>query len=464
MRKYLERRTFLRGMLGGGVASIALPQLDAMLNLEQTAYADGTTQPVRFVSWFYGDGFILDRFEPIGVGANWQLNTHMQPLAEVKNYLNVVTGLSNRCKQQITHHEGMSIWNGYTMVDIGQGQGFYSNPGGPTIDHLIAETLAGQTPIHSVHLGISKAQSPADYGWTMHALSHRGYLQPNEPITSPSAAWQALFGTFVQPKDDRELRLSILDSVKGEVDTLRPKLGALDKMRLDAHLDSIAALETKLSTAVPVCELPADPMFENSEALNNEMLTHVNELMSDLMVYAFTCDLTRVASVLFIEGAAEPQLSEVQNANGSWHQASHSPNTWGVGGYFDNGQIYMMERFNYFLNKLKNATDLDGTSLLDNSMVMLSSDCSDGATHAITRQPIILAGHGRGYLKYPGIHYQPMPLGNYNYGSWPGNSTGNTTDVLVSLLRAFDPNVSWVGEAANLNGAGSGTALEDILA
>ncbi|NVB43064.1 DUF1552 domain-containing protein [Pseudenhygromyxa sp. WMMC2535] len=464
MRKYLERRTFLRGILGGGVASVALPPLDAMLNLEQTAYADGTPDPVRLITWFYGDGFMLRSFEPIGVGADWQLNTHMEPLAGVKDYLNVVTGVQNRCQQQITHHEGMTVFNGYTMADIGEGQGFFSNPAGPTIDHLVSEALAGQTPISGIHLGISKAQSPADYGWTMHALSHRGYLQPNEPITSPSAAWQALFGALSGSKDDSELRLSILDSIKGDVATLESKLGAADKIRLEAHLDSIAALEAKLAVVDPLCAIPPDPMFENSEAINNELLTQVNEMMSDLIIYAFSCDLTRVATVMFLEGAAEPTLGEVEGATGSWHVASHSPGSWTEGSYFDHGQRYMMERFGYLLEGLKNTVEIDDTNLLDNTMALLSSDASDGSTHAISRQPMLIAGHGRGHLKHPGIHYQPEPLSDsYSYGSQPGPSSGNTSDVLLALLQGFDPDAAWIGEEDE-GGAGSGTPLTDIMA
>ncbi|PRP89885.1 hypothetical protein ENSA5_69910 [Enhygromyxa salina] len=467
MRKHLKRRTFLRGALGGGIASIALPPLDAMMNLEQTAFADGSSQPRRYVSWFRGNGFILDRFEPIGAGADWQLNDHMTPLAGVKDYLNVVTGLTNRCKETITHHEGMTVFNGYTMVDIGQGQGFFSNSGGPTIDVLISDALAGQTPIASVHLGASKAQSPADEGTTMHNLSHRGHLQPNAAITNPSAAWQSLFGSFVQPKDDRELRLHILDSVKGEVSTLQSRLGAEDKVRLEAHLDSIAALEAKLMTATPVCELPMDPMFDNSDAVNNEQLTLVNELMSDLLCYAFSCDLTRVATMLFLEGAAEPSLGEVPGNDSSWHQYSHNVNSWDVGGPFDNGQYYLMERFGYLLTKMRDTIEFDGTNLLDNSIVLMSSDASDGSVHSIQRHPMILAGAGGGYLKYPGIHYQPEPLsGNYSHGSHPGPTSGNTTDVLMSIMRAFDDSVSWIGEQPNDQGegAGSGTPLTEILA
>lgn len=462
MKKHLKRRTFLRGALGGGVACVALPALDAMMNLEQTAFADGSSSPRRYMSWFFGNGFILDRFEPIGAGANWMLNTHMQPLMAVKDYLNVVTGLTNNAQDAITHHEGMTVWSGYTMTDIGQGQGFFSNCAGPTIDALISEALAGQTPISGMHMGVSKAQSPADYGTTMHALSHRGYLQPNQAITNPSAVWQQLFGTFVQPKDDRELRLHILDSVKGEVSTLKSKLGPADNIRLDAHLDSIAALETKLSTAPPMCMLPPDPMFTNNEAINNEMLSYTHELMSDLICYAFACDLTRVATMLFIEGAAEPSLTEIPGNSNSWHEYSHNVGSWGVGDSFDNGQIYMMQRWAYLLQRMLDTVEIDGTNLLDNSMVLLSSDSSDGSIHSIRRQPMVIAGHGSGYLKYPGIHYQPAPLsGNYSYGNHPGPSSGNTSDVLLSILKAFDPAATWIGEQ---NGAGSGTPLTDILA
>lgn len=461
MRKHLKRRTFLRGMLGGSVATIALPPLDAMMNLTQSAFADGTDMPVRYVSWFWGNGIMIDKWEPIGVGAGYQLNQHTMPLAAHKDYLNFVTGLDNRCKEQITHHEGMTVWSGYTMADIGQGQGFFSNTAGPTIDALISELTKTKVPISGIHTGVSKAQSPADYGTTMHALSSRGYLQPNPANTNPSAVWQSLFGSFVQPKDDRELRISILDATKEDVATLKSKLGAADLVRLDAHLDSIAALQNKLSTAAPVCELPPDPNEDNSESLNNEKLTLINSLQAELIAYAFQCDITRVATLLFIEGAAEPSLTEIPGNNDSWHQYSHNTGSWGDGGPFENGQIFMMSRLADFIGTLKAATEIDG-NLLDSTILMASSDCSDGSVHAISRHPILLAGHGRGYLKYPGIHHQPAPLAaNYSYGEWPGPSSGNTSDVLLAILQRFDPTASFIGEQ---NGAGSGTPLAEILA
>lgn len=464
MRKHLKRRTFLRGVAGGGVATVGLPVLDAMFNLEQTALADGTSRAKRYVSWFYGNGFILDRLEPTTTGPNWQLSPHLMPLANVKDYLNIVTGLSNRSKATITHHEGMTAFSGYTMTDIGQGPGFFSNAAGPTIDHRITEHLGDPSPLH---VGVSKAVSPADYGTTMSNLSHTGYLAPNTRKNSPSEAWQFLFGNFVQPKDDRALRESILDAIREDVATLKSQIGPADKNRLDAHLESVWSLEQKLISTPPTCDIPANPNFENSEPVNAEQMTYVNELMSDMITYAFACDITRVATLMFLEGAAEPQLTEIEGASGSWHQASHAAWNWEVGSYYDNGQIYMMDRWAYLLESLMNTVELDGTNLLDSAIVLLSSDASDGSVHAITRQPMLLAGHAHGHLKFPGVHYQPQPLSpSYSYGSSPGPSDGNTTDVLMAILRAFDPNAEWVGEEPDAfgNGAGSGTPLADIMA
>ena len=463
-RKHLPRRRFLQGALGGAVAAVGLPTLDAMFNLEQTALADGNSLPLRYVAWFFGNGFVLDRFEPATTGPGWQLSPHLQPLAGVKDYLNIATGLSNRSKVKITHHEGMTAFSGYTITDVGHGPGIFSNAAGPTLDHRIAEILDDQA---SLHLGVSKANSPADNGSTLEYLSHRGYGMPNPRINNPSDAWQSMFGVFVEPAPDRELRLSILDAVREDTATLKAELGPRDRVRLDEHLGSIRALEKKLTAVPPACDLPRDPLFENLEPINSEQMVYVNELMADLIVYAFACDLTRVATLLFVEGAAEPKLGGLANASGSWHGASHEPYNWGVGSYFDRGQVYMMERWAYLLERMKDTVELDGTNLLDSSMVLMSSDASDGASHAITRQPMVVAGHGRGHLKYPGVHYQPAPLSpGYQYGTWPSPSSGTLSDVLMAILRGFDPDAEWVGEQPDAYGAGagSGTPLAAILA
>ncbi|HET6584377.1 MAG TPA: hypothetical protein VFG69_13040, partial [Nannocystaceae bacterium] len=77
----LPRRTFLRGAIGGASIACGLPLLDAMLDGHGEALADGSPLPIRFVSFFFGNGVLLDRFEPTTTGANWTPSPELMPLA-----------------------------------------------------------------------------------------------------------------------------------------------------------------------------------------------------------------------------------------------------------------------------------------------------------------------------------------------------------------------------------------------
>ncbi|MCY1061784.1 DUF1552 domain-containing protein [Nannocystis sp. SCPEA4] len=438
-RRPLARRTFLRG---AAQAVIALPLLEAMLDDHGTALAGGAPLPTRFMTWFFGNGVLLPRFEPTAVGPDYPLSEQLAPLADVRDYVTVLTGLQNRCEKIITHHEGMTAFNGYTMVEV---DGLFSKAGGPTIDQLVAQTVGDATPIASVHLGISKHVSIMDSGTTMFALSHKGPNEPQYPKFNPQEVWTELFGAFVPRPDDRALRTSILDAVRDDVSRLRARLGKHDNQRLDAHLDGVSALEKKITAATPLCSLPDMPSEANVDLEGREPITAVNDVMSDLLVYAFACDITRVASCLFIGGAAETVFSELGQSAGH-HFHTHDANAQDL---VHDGVVYIMERFAALLKKFKAWEDVDGKNLLDSSIVYCSSDCAEGISHTIARQPIILAGHGRNQLIYPGIHHQVTP---FPY------SDGNTSDVLLTCLRAFDPTAASIGGGAPM----STTPLREI--
>ncbi len=444
----LSRRHVLRGAMYGGTAVVALPLLDIMLNNNGEALADGNEIPKRFVSWFFGNGVLLNRFEPAIVGAGWEPSEQLMPLAAHKDYLNICTGLRNRCDTLITHHEGMTAFNGYTMTEI---SGLFSKAGGPTIDVLVGDAIQGDAPIHSVHVGVSKRLSIMDAGTTMFALSHRGPNEPNYPEHNPQAVWANLFGSFVPKPDDSALRIKILDAIRDDVASLKPRLGSLDNQRLEAHLDSVAALEAKIMAAPPVCELPSEPTETNADVNGQEPITSVNQAMSDLIAYAFKCDITRVASVLMIGGAAETTFSEIGQGIGH-HYNTHDGNAQDTA--VNDGVKYIMGLFSDFLTSLKSTVEPDGKNLLDRTIVYCSSDCSEGLSHSVARQPIILAGHGDGYLQYPGIHYQATPMTTKN------TAAGNMSDVLLSVLQCYDATATEIGGG----GPYSNTPLPDILA
>lgn len=438
----LNRRTFLRGALAGGSAVVALPLLEAMLNTHGTALADGSPLPTRFMTWFFGNGVILPRFEPSASGADYPLSEELQPLENVRDYVTVLTGLKNRCEKIITHHEGMTIFNGFTMAEQ---KGLFSKAGGPTIDQLIAAKVSVDTPIASVHVGVSKHLSVMDSGTTMHALSHKGPNEPQYPKFNPQEVWSDLFGSFVPKPDDRALRMSVLDAVREQTMALRKKLGTLDNQRLDAHLDGVSALEKKISALPPQCTLPEMPLETNEDMNGQEPIISVNDAMADLIAYAFSCDITRVASLLFIGGAAETVFAEA-GQQGGHHNNTHDP---GRQDEVHDAVVFIMQRFAAMLEKFKATVDVDGKNLLDTSIVFCSSDCAEGLTHSINRQPIIIAGHGRNKLIYPGIHWQATP--------YP-QADGNPSDALLTILQSFDPTATSIGGGAPM----STTPLEAI--
>ena len=72
-----------------------------------------------------------------------------------------------------------------------------------------------------------------------------------------------------------------------------------------------------------------------------------------------------------------------------------------------------IEQYAYFLNKLKSIKEGDKT-LLDNSMVLFTSDLRDGNRHSPRNLPILLGGKGGGKLKTGQniIYEKDTPLAN----------------------------------------------------
>ncbi|MCH1922596.1 DUF1552 domain-containing protein, partial [Shewanella sp. A3A] len=58
--------------------------------------------------------------------------------------------------------------------------------------------------------------------------------------------------------------------------------------------------------------------------------------------------------------------------------------------------LFYMQPLAYFLDKLKNTEDVDGKSLLHNSMIVYGGCIGDGDRHNHDDLPIVVAGHGGG--------------------------------------------------------------------
>ncbi len=453
MRRFvLPRRTFLRGSLAVGTAAVGLPLLEAMLNDHGTALAGGAPLPMQFITWFIGNGYRLEQLEPSTTGAGFALSAELQPFQNVAEYLSIVTGLQNWCYAQPTHHEGMTAWNGYHPAQL---SGLFSKAGGPTLDQLIAdhiEATASPAPaIRSIQVGVSKRTSVMDSGTTMHVLSHRGTEEPLYPVFQPKAVFQTLFGNFVPQPDDKALRLQVIASVREDAKKLQAKVGAADRLRIEAHLDGLAELEETINTLPPQCPLPMEPTVENNVNVSNlsqpEPLDEVNKAMCDLIVAAFKCDVTRVASCMFIGGAAETVYHEIGQSEG-FHNLTHMGSAQAQ---VHTGVVHAHTKLAYLLEQMKATVDATGANLLDTGLVLSGSDCATGYTHNVSRQPWILVGKLRDKMK-AGYHHQVA--GPYNGNEGAANAAGNTSDVLLTILKAFDPSATSIGDLTPRNRGG----------
>src|SRR5688572_11365666 len=323
----IPRRRFLRG---AGGAMLALPIFDFLLNSNGTAFAQGQPLPKRFGVWFWGNGVRLDRWNPAATGAGWQLSPALEPLAPVKDYLNIVSNYEVHAAGPRGHHGGESgMLSGVEFIPLEHPNSLYSSKfGGPSIDQLLVTDLHPEKP--ALALGVSKRVVTSE-GPTLNFISHRGPDNPIAPEYSPAALFTRLFGSFTPPDSSdprQQLRVSVLDAVKEETNALKQKLGTADKSRLDAHLTAVDELRNRILALPPVltgaCQIPAGTADENGDVDGQERLVEVSALMNDLLVLAFACDITRSASFMFTGSVGYTFFGDVPGVESGHHDITHS--------------------------------------------------------------------------------------------------------------------------------------------
>jgi len=437
-KRQLSRRTMLRGMVAGSTVALALPALEAMLNSNGNAYADGSELPRRMITWFFGNGVALANTDlanslmwaPAATGPDYPLTSQLAPLADVRDYINLVTDLELRAKHPEVrgHHTGVSgYFSGYPYIKLDpMGANYSSKFGGPSIDQVAAGVIGGETFLPSVQLRVSKRIVSSE-GPTLEFISHKGPDQPLPPIANPQELFNKLFLGFVPPDDPtKPQRLTALDAVREDVLRLQQKVGANDRQRLDAHLTSVEQIQKQIDAIAPLCTPPMMPSETNTDMDGKEPLEEVSSVMSQLLAMAFSCDITRVASIQFT-GSVGYTVFHMLGQNKGHHDMTHeAADNAGI----DASTIKMMECFAYLLGQLRDTGEGDG-NILDQSVVLLGSDCASGLYHTDRDLPCIVAGRGGGTLKYPGVHYK--------------SNDENVSDMLLACLKSVAPEATSVG-------------------
>jgi hypothetical protein len=396
-------------MAGGTAVGLGLPLLDAMLDGNGEALAQGGALAKRFGVYFWGMGIRREAWIPSATGTNYQLTRLLQPLARHKSHFSVVTGL-NVPSGGVSHAQGPTgILTGTQMVKIGDN----AKPQGASVDQIIADTIAKGTFIRSLELEIF---GPIDIGRSTGLLDYtswRGVNSPNPTEWDPRKLWKRLAerpgakpagGGAAAP--DPKLRLSYLDAVLADARDLAKILGASDRKRLEQHMEHVSALESRLSSSAVTPAtggggtLPADP----AAAITDDMLRRpyqnslkVHKPMVDLLAYALATDATRVFSYVYTRPNFGAPLREAGVVS-DHHNYTHIEN--------DNGtpntikcQSWLLDRLADLMDVFKATPDGPGKTLLDNVTMLGTSDLAHGYDHSTHNYPVLIVGHGRGTLR-----------------------------------------------------------------
>jgi hypothetical protein len=420
-KKNIPRRTFLKG---AGV-TVALPLLDAMVPAATALAQTAATPKARFAGIFFPHGMAPGYWVPEAHGPlPAKLPYIMESLANVREHTTILSGLWSKSSEPPEGTTGSDHWVAaayLTGIKPKKTAGSDATVGSPTIDQIIAQTIGQETLLPSLQLAVEDPNSSSSNCGEGYSCSYTNSISwvamptlPSETDTrtsplpmelNPQVVFERLFGSGATPQV-RAARLkqnqSILDSIRGELASLRKDLGVADRRTVHQFTEEIREIERRLqlaakaSAAVPELDLPPGVPEQFDE--------HI-KLQFDIVALAFRADITRVVTLL---GARDltarsytyPKSDLFPNGGQSvgFHGGSHhQEDPVQIKRYADLNR-YHVSTLAYFAEKLKAIPDGDG-SLLDHSLLMYGSNMGNSNQHQHYDVPHILVGGANGQHK-----------------------------------------------------------------
>jgi len=183
---------------------------------------------------------------------------------------------------------------------------------------------------------------------------------------------------------------------------MQKKLDTRDREKLDQYLTGVREIETRIEKVESFGDA-RDPGVKTPTGIPDNFEEHV-AMMYDLMVLAFQTDSTRVTTLLLAHDGSNRPFDHIGITEGH-HELSHHQNNEQRIQKVEEIDLWYVRQFAKFLDRLRQVEDVDGNTLLDNSMIVYGSGNADGNRHTHSNLPILLAGSGGGSLA-PGQYVQ----------------------------------------------------------
>lgn len=368
-----SRRNFLKNMSKVGFSSAMLnaPLFGSGLLWARGALAaESGVAPKRLVTIHVTNGAHADTWHAVGDENDFTLPQGSAPFDAVKDKCIFFDGITGEGGHG-PHHQCLSN-NKDTSLDI-----------------YAAKKIGAENPYSSLHFA-------AAVQGDLSRINQSGIPFQLNPLK----AYERL---FPQPQGGGGTdwatirRQGILGSNLQMLNDMQSKVSSLQSQRLQLHADSVEALSrriTKLASGgSAACTRPfwdgaaADPINLNNDAVDRATVDQRTDLFMDLSLMALKCDLTRVITFSFGHSGADILVPGV---NEGWHGCQH-----GYENHLKNpmARSWFSSKMVRLINQLAAEPDVDNRTMLDNTLIYLTSDMGDGSDHTNTRTPIILAGN-----------------------------------------------------------------------
>ena len=384
-KRHLPRRAMLRG---AGI-TLGLPLLDAMT--PAFAAVRETRQAKRFVGMSLALGLHNPNLVPEGAGAAYKPSRYLQSLQDIRQDFTVVSGSS---------HPGVS--GGHSA----EGSIFSACPNsrGATsrntisLDQYMAKHLGHETRFPSLVLNTNSQSSPS--------YTENGSMIPAE--NNAMRLFTRLFVNDTPAEQERQAELirrgrSVMDVVGAEAKSLMKEVGSGDRDKLDAWFTSVRELEQRLAANEAWTHKPKPKVtLQPPRQIPRDNEVAVDRIFLDIIHMALATDSSRFVT-LHVTGN---NVNGIEGVDESYHTLSHH-------GMDDEklGQLAIVEQgvvneWGGFIRKLK------ADKLLDETMVVLTSNLGNASSHDNKNMPLLFAGggfkHGQ-HLAFDQKNNYPLP-------------------------------------------------------
>ncbi|MDG1149696.1 MAG: DUF1552 domain-containing protein [Akkermansiaceae bacterium] len=382
-RKALPRRTVLKQ---AGIA-LGLPMLDAM---SPAFGASEPASPKRFVGVSLRLGLHNPYLVPKDKGNRYTPSPYLKSVQDLRDKFTVISGTSHPGVKG-GHTAEASI---FSACPMGRGS---NSKNTISLDQHMAKYMGDKTRFPSLVLSTSSHRSPS--------YSESGAMIP--AIDDPKKLFTALFANDSPDAKKRQRDIasggkSIMDIVRSEAKALERRVGPGDREKLDEWFTSVRELELRLEANEAWIDKPKPKVGKEPESPDRNNAPDIMRAFLDTVFLSLQTDSTRFVTL----HCPDTSVRALEGVDESYHSLSHHGQS---GEKLDQLAIVeqaTVDRWGDFLRKLQ------GANLLDDTMVLLTSNLGNASSHDNRNMPVLFGGggykHGQ-HLGFSNTNNYPLP-------------------------------------------------------